>query len=297
MSKKPFAVLVLLILFIVFSCAKEELIILDENNSESLNNESLKTVGKDESKPLIYVSKSDTIEILVRADGAPGMYLGDDGEVHGFYVDLEKMVMEEMGQSYHFFAYSDIGSIYQGFKSGIYHSALATPDVPDYRNILSLSIPYEILYYVTFVHADNKEIRGSTKEEIIQSLFGKKVGVQTQGHIYQALRDYKEIELVDYETTTSALEALSEGLLDAVPDVKRIGDYYREKNNWKIKSVGDPIITQNNTTSFSRALDPSLRDRYNKALKSIIDNGRLRTLWESYYGPMSSKDIPKEEEI
>jgi ABC-type amino acid transport substrate-binding protein len=292
MSKKPVMILILLSAILLFSCTKENIIINEENISEPKVDEVVEIASDEESKPLIVVSPTDVVEIVVRADGAPGMYLGDDNEVHGFYVDLEKMVMKEMGQSFHFYPYSDLGPVLHGLKTGIYHIALAVPDVPDYRALFNLSLPYEILHFVTFVRNDNNDIQGATKEEIIKTLYGRKVGVQTQGHIYQALREYKEIELVEYETTTSALEALNKGLLDAVPDVKRIGNYYRKLNNWDIKSVGDPIISQKITTSFSLALDPSLRDRYNIALKSVIDDGRLKTLWESYFGPMSREDIP-----
>lgn len=291
-AKRILEFFLILLCFLFVSCSKERLIISEEKPPVAASNIPAEMSGEAESKSLINISKTDTIEILVRADGAPGMYLGEDGKVHGFYVDLEKMVMNEMGQSYHFFSYSDISEVFQGIKTGIYHSALSVPDIPDYRAILNLSVPYEVLHYVTFIGDKNNEIHGLTKNEIIKSLFGKKVGVQTQGHIYQTLRDYKEIELIEYETTTKALEALSEGLLDAVPDVKRIGDYYRKKNNWQIKSIGGSIISHNITTSFSKALDPSLRDRYDIALQSAIKDGRVKSLWESYFGPMSTEDIP-----
>lgn len=95
------------------------------------------------------------------------------------------MVMEEMGQIYELIAYSDVGSIAMGMKTGTRHSALAVPDVPDYKAMLNLSIPYEILHYVTFVQKGNTDISGATKEELIRSFYGKRVGVQVQGHIYQ----------------------------------------------------------------------------------------------------------------
>lgn len=290
---KRFLGLSLTLMLICFpSCTKEKLII-DEVSAREIETPSTGEVPEqEETKPLIVLSPDDVIEILVRADGAPGMYLGEDGEVHGFYVDLEKLVMKEMGQAYHFYPYSSIASIFVGYKSGIYHSALATPDVPDYRALFYLSIPYEILHYVTFVREENREIKGETREDIIKSLYGKKVGVQTQGHIYQVLRDYKEIELVEYETTTKALEDLDAGLLDAVPDVKRIGEYYRNLKEWNIKPVGEPIINHEICTSFSKSLDPSFVEKYDEALKKLIDNGQVRILWESYFGPMAESDIP-----
>lgn len=289
---RSMGLLLAVILFTILTCSREKLIIDEAASSGTENQSTLAETEPEESKPLIVVHPEDVIEILVRADGAPGMYLGEDGDVHGFYVDLEKMIMKEMGQAYHFFPYTSIASIFVGYKSGIYHSALATPDVPDYRALFDLSIPFEILHYVTFVREDNNDIKGASREEIIRSLYGKKVGVQTQGHIYQVLRDYREIELVEYETTTKALEALNSGLLDAVPDVKRIGEHYRNLYGWKIKAVGEPIINHEICTSFSKSLDPSLVERYNAALKKLIDSGKVKALWESYFGPMGDSDIP-----
>lgn len=292
MVRKQIALVTILLIMVLSNCSKEKFLIVKqtvpEQNIVPVIDSSVDVQGK----PLIVISPSDVLEILVRADGAPGMFLGEDGKVSGFYVDLDRMIMEEMGQSFHFVPYWDLGKIYQKLKSGEYHSALAVPDVPDYRAIFNLSIPYEILHYVTFVQRGYRIIEDSTAEEIIISLYGKKVGVQTQGHIYQALRDYKEIDLVEYETTTKALEALNSGFLDAVPDVKRIGEYYSEQRGWSIKSVGETILSHEITTSFSKALDPSIVDRYNTALKRIIENGRRQALWESYFGTMSAEYIP-----
>ncbi|MCK5312496.1 MAG: transporter substrate-binding domain-containing protein [Desulfobacteraceae bacterium] len=292
MLKKLTLVLSIFCIIILLGCEKDEIVVDESSPSITADKETDDTNTDEESKPLIAVSAKDTIQILVRADGAPGMYLGKDGKVHGFYVDLEKMIMKEMGQSYKFVPFSDVGPAAHGLKSGTYHNALAVPDVPDYRGFLNLSIPYEVLHYVIFVQNDNKDISGSSKEKLLQSLHGKKVGVQSQGHVYQILRGIKEIELIEYPTTTKALEDLSKGLLDAVPDVKRIGIYYNAKNNWKIIPVGVPIMSQKITTGISPVFETSLVDRYNKALKALISDGRFDKLYESYFGPMGEEDRP-----
>ena len=292
MLKKLVLIFSIIYIVIIMGCEKDE-VNIDENNPQiATDKETESTVIEERSKPLIAVSTTDTLQILVREDGAPGMYLGKDGQVHGFYVDLEKMVMNEMGQSYKFVPFNDVGPAAHGLKSGTYHNALAVPDVPDYRGFLNLSIPYEVLHYVIFVLNNNKDISGSSKKELLQSLHGKKVGVQSQGHVYQILREIKEIELVEYPTTTKALEDLNKGLLDAVPDVKRIGIYYRAKNNWQITPVGVPIMSQKVTTGISPAFEKSLVDRYNKALKILTSDGRFDRLYESYFGPMDDEDRP-----
>lgn len=235
-----------------------------------------------ESDSLISVSPEDTVQILVRADGAPGMFLDDDGDVHGFYVDLEKLVMEEMGQSYNFVPYDDILFAVNGMVSGSHQIALAVPDVPDYRAISNMSVPFEDLHFTVFIKKGNNTIGGDTTEEIIQSLEGKRIGVQATGHIFQILREYEGIEFVDYPTTTKALEALNNGEIDAVPDVKRIGDYYSRLNNWDIESVGEPIITLKISTGISKKYDQAFLDRYNEALKKLISNGTVKQLYDDF---------------
>ncbi len=292
MLKKLILVLSIIQIFIFLGCEKDEVVIDESSPQIAVKKETQANITDKESKPLIAVSATDTLRIFVREDGAPGMYLGKDGQVHGFYVDLEKMVMKEMGQSYKFVPYSDVGPAAQALKSGTHHIALAAPDIADYRSFLNLSIPYEILNYVTFVQKKNSNISGSTKEELIKSLHGKRVGVQTRGHIFQALREIKEIKLIEYPTTTKALEDLNKGLLDAVPDVKRIGIYYAKQNNWDIVPKGKPIISHKLTTAISQRFEASLLNRYNKALKALISDGRFDALYESYFGPMDEEDRP-----
>jgi ABC-type amino acid transport substrate-binding protein len=292
MKTKRILVLIAIYMVILMGCENDEVIIDEDREEITAKKETEGTITAKEHKPLIVVAATDTIQIFVREDGAPGMYLGKDGQVHGFYVDLEKMVMKEMGQSYNFVPYSDVGPVVQALKSGTHHSALAAPDLADYRSFLNLSIPYEILNYVTFIQKKNNDITGSTKEELIKSLHGKRVGVQTRGHIFQALRHIKEIELLEYPTTTKALEDLDKGLLDAVPDVKRIGIYYAKQNGWDIVPVGKPIISHRLTTAISQRFEASLLNRYNKALKALISDGRFDALYESYFGPMDEEDRP-----
>ena len=61
-------------------------------------------------------------------------------------------------------------------------------------------------------------------------------------------------------------------------------EYYSKINNWDLKAVGEPIITQEITTGFSQVLDTSVVDRYNVALQSLIDSGFVDRLYKEYFG-------------
>lgn len=282
---------IFLILFLqIIACKKkDEIEIEKEEVQEEVRSEEIVSKSEEEEgKPLIVLGKDDVVRILVRADGAPGMWLGDDGEVYGFYVDLERLVFEEMGQNYEFVPYTDVGIAAQGLKTGISHTALAVSDLPDYRAFLNLSDPYEILNYIVFVNKENRDIKGEAKEELLESLKGKKVGVQVTGFAYQNLRDYKDIKLIDYATTTLAMEGLHNREVDAVIENREIGIYYSELNNWELKPVGSNLFNHRNTTGFSRAVDPEIVKRYNKALKVILDDGRVYKLHKKFYNEAAS---------
>ncbi len=164
--------------------------------------------------------------------------------------------------------------------------------VPDYRTILNISIPYEILHYITFLQSDDSTIIADSNSDIITSFHGKKVGVQTLGHIYQILRDIKEIELIEFPTTTKAMEALNDGVVDIVPENRETGIYYSELNGWDLKIVGGSILSYAIGTGFSKRYDQSIIDSYNEALQSLIDDGTVVELWEGYYGPMPDAHKP-----
>lgn len=277
--------LVLFTIFLIISCNKKVTEVEVSKAGDSTKDQSASIPAtKEEIKPLIPIAPNDVLQIWARADGAPGMFVNESGEIVGFYVDLEKMIMEEMGQKYKINSYTDLGPLIQDIKTGKAHSALAAFDVPDYRALAHLSDSYENLEYVIFLRNQNSDSIPNTPNEAIEYLYGKKVGVQTRGHIYQILRDHKEIEIIEYPTTTEALAALNNGDVDAVPEVNRIGKYYSRKNSWEIMPASIPLLSFKTVTGFSKALDYSVVDRYNKALNTLIDNGSVAELYKNYFG-------------
>lgn len=275
-----------ILLLLLTGCVKKESEIIITQEIEEKKVEEIRTETQDSeaSHNLIKIGKQDELAILVRADSAPDMFFDEAGKLTGYYVDLEREIMKKMGQKYRLIPYTDVGPVIQKLKTGELHSAIAAPDVPDFRALFNFSTVYEASNQVIFLPKDSTEIIPQNKEEAIRTLYGKKVGVQTRGHIYQLLRDHKEINIVEYPTTTAALEALHNGEVDAVPDVKRVGLYNTKLNNWNIRPVGEPINSLNVVTAFSKALDTSIIDRYNAALEALISSGFVKELHKQYFG-------------
>lgn len=277
-----------LVLIFFAGCSEEppELVIFTSEQTDELsdtNSTVADSMDISERKTAAIINPDDMITIMVRADGAPGMYLGDDGDVHGFYIDLTRIIMAEMKQNHRFQAYTDLGPVIHGIKAGTMQIALTAPDVPDYRALANLTLPFETHKVVTFRRSGDGSIGGSTAEEVIASFKGKKIGVQTRAHVYQALREEKEIELIEFPTSTLAMEALNRGEVDAVPDVKRVGIYYAKNKDWNIEPAGAPILELNICNAVSRAIDESFLIKYNNAISKVIEDGRLKTLYEEYF--------------
>lgn len=271
----------------LFGCTKKhktELIINEIETTENVTTDN--NISLENTKPLIEITPDDELLIIVRSDGAPGMFLNEQNLLTGFYVELEELIMKEMGQNYRFITYTDLGSAIQLIKNGEVHSALATPDVPDFRLLANISSTFEILNFIIFLQDHINEEVPENKYDAIKYLYGKKVGVQTRGHIFQLLRDHPEIELVEYPTTTVAMEALHRGEVDAVPEVKRISMYYRQVYDWKVKSFGPTIFELNIGTGFSKKLSQSIVYRYNIALQKLIDSGLVDELYNDYFNEM-----------
>lgn len=273
------------IFIFLFGCIKQNKTEFESNILVNTNRESNTiNISEDSTKPVTDIQPDDELLIMVRTDGAPGMFLNKENELEGFYVDLEREIMKEMNQNYRFVTYSDLGKAIQQIKVGEFHSALATPDVPDFRLLANISTPFETLNFTIFIPEETKDIVPDNKYDAIRFLYGKKVGVQTRGHIFQLLRDHPEIELLEYPTTTVAMEALYNGEVDAVPEVKRIGTFYAEENSWNVKAFGPPIFELKIATGFSKTVSQDIVYRYNTTLQKLIDNGIVEKMYRNYYG-------------
>lgn len=277
-------VFTLIIITILTGCRDKhtELTIIEKKSPIKKNYSSVN--NNEKRKDLIHITKNDILKILVKADGGQGMHLDNTGKSVGFYVELEKKIMEEMDQKHEFVPYDNLASAVHKIKTGECHSALSTPDVTDYRTLVNLSIPYEELFYSIFINLDNNIEVPKTREAALRSLSGKRVGTQVTGSIYQVLREYREIEIVTYPTRTVALEALHNNEVDAVLAIERIAKFYKRTKGYRIKPVGEPVISFKMGTGFSKRLDKTIVDRYNRALEKLINQGYIEQLYKKYYG-------------
>ena len=208
----------------------------------------------------------------------------ENNEFKGFYVEVESAILERMGQKYVFVEYTNSEKVVMDIKDGSIHCGVASPIIPDFQQLANFADSYTTLDLITLVQQDTDNIGGITPEEVIKSLFGKTVGVQARGIEYNLLREYREINIVEYETGTVALEKLAIGEVDAKIENKEIALYHARMNGWDIKPVGVPLHSMVLAMSFSKRVDPEIITRYNAALKEIQNDSTYDRIYNSWFG-------------
>lgn len=263
---------------------KTELYVQELPEEKSLTAEEMTDQQAESSeRPLITIRLEDELTMMVRSDYEPFMWLNENGQLTGWIVDVEKAILTEMGQNYRIVPYSDAGKATQDVKSGVANTLVATPFSPDYEKIFNMADPWIFMDVMIFVHNDTLDIGGETSEACIQSLSGKKVGVQARGLEYTLLRDYKDIELIEYETGTVAIQKMAQKTVDAKIEIMQPALYQAKKENLQIKAVGVPLMSVQGTLGFHKGIDPEIIDRYNTALKTIQNNGTYDRIYRRWF--------------
>lgn len=281
-----FAILFFVFVSLVFNsgCGKGNSVEVKKVNPDSpveINGE-----GPDDEalKPKVTITPDYTYVAYIREDSAPHMFFDESGDAQGFYVELERAVLKQMGHdNYRFEGFVDVGPMLHELKEGTAHSALAAPRTSDFEKIFNLSDTYMTIDFVCFVRNGYDSLEGSTRASLIESLSGKNIGVQARSQIYDLFRARKDINLIEYSTSTIALKKLAEGEVDVVPDVRQIGEYYSELNNWNISPYGPVLASIEAVTAFSRAVNKDFVERYNKALAEIKRNGTFDILYKELF--------------
>jgi len=235
-------------------------------------------------QPQITIHKSDELTMLIRPDYEPFMWVDGTGEAVGWIIDVEKAIMEEMGQNYRMIPYDDAETATRETREGVYHSLVAVPFTPDFEKYFYMAEPWINLGVYIFVHEDTRDIGGTTREKSIRSLYGKTVGIQGKGFSYNLLKDYEEIELVEYPLGSDALRKVADRTVDAKVEILQPALYQAKNEALPVKPAGVPLIDVSGTLGFSRGVDPEIVERYNRALKTIQDNGTFDRIYNQWFG-------------
>ncbi|SDG11867.1 amino acid ABC transporter substrate-binding protein, PAAT family [Limimonas halophila] len=227
-------------------------------------------------------------EITIGTEGAypPFNYIGDDGELKGFDVDIAKALCEEMGADCTFETQSWSGII-PGLNAKKYDAIIASMSITEKRDE---KVDFTNRYYKTparFIAAKDMDV------EISESgLEGKTVGVQratvSADFVKDKFGDVANIQT--YDTQEEATLDLVSGRVDlVVADAVKLKEGFLASDQgqaFEFKGPGfsDPKWFGEGIGIAVREGEDTLRECFNKAIAGIREDGTYDKISQDNFG-------------
>ncbi len=87
----------------------------------------------------------------------------------------------------------------------------------------------------------------------------------------------------------SGRELISQGKADATLYPVSAFDAMKKESGLPIKLVGDALYEEHNAYPFRKDVDKELLDKFNNAIKSMIEDGTLQKIYMEHFGVDLSK--------
>ncbi|MCZ8514729.1 transporter substrate-binding domain-containing protein [Paenibacillus filicis] len=231
---------------------------------------------------LEQIKKSGKLKVGLMGTYAPYNFLNDKHEVDGFDADVAKEVAKRLGVQAEFIT-GEFSGLIEGLQKEKYDALVSQVTITDDRKkTMDFSTPYIKNAVNVIVKADNTTIKS------IDDFKGKKVGVGLGTNDEKYLREtvlpkVGNFEIATYNDVITSLTDLNVGRIDAtINNVFAIKPLV-EKNNFKIKTVGQPI-KEDSAGIAIRKNNPELLDAINKALADMKSDGTFKTIFQKWFG-------------
>lgn len=227
--------------------------------------------GSADSKKVLKVGVDDTYP--------PMEYKDESNKTVGFDIDFATEVAKRLDMEVEFVS-NDWAGIFLALESGKFDAVISSVSRNDERmEKYSMSTPYIANAQVIVVPADNTTIKEP------KDLAGKNVGVQIGTTADESCAEYLKttsFTLKQYDQVIQPFSDMKAGRLDAIVVDEVVAIYYVKKDpdSYKISSArltNEPIgmcFAKNNT---------ELRDKAQKALDEMFNDGTMKTLSEKWF--------------
>lgn len=212
----------------------------------------------------------------------PFNYYDENNNLTGFDVEIGKALAEKMGMEPKPVT-APWDSLINGLQAKRYDAILGSMTITEERKKqVDFSDPYYVSGGQLFVH------KGSGIKSAADLKKDTKLGVLTTSTYDQAARKYSQ-NIVNYQSDETALRDLDAGRLQAVITDRFVGKLAIAKTGLKnIEISGNLLFVEEVGIAF-RQDDDALREKVNKALKEIKDDGTYLQISNKYF----SQDISK----
>ena len=246
----------------------------------------LKTLAAAAFATVLMAGPSFADEIRIGTEGAypPFNYTDAGGELKGFDIDIAKALCEEMEATCTFVA-QDWDGIIPALIANKYDAIIASMSITPER---METVDFSDKYYSTppaLIAPQSTDLTETTPA----ALSGKTIGAQSSTTHATFLEDvYKDSTIKLYPTQDEANADLAAGRLDAVAaDSVVLGEYLKTEAGSGAKMVGmmenDPKYFGAGAGIAIRKGEDELRERFNKAIAAIRENGKYKEVQDKYF--------------
>ncbi|OPH56581.1 cysteine ABC transporter substrate-binding protein [Paenibacillus ferrarius] len=228
------------------------------------------------------IKKNGKIRIGLMGTYAPYNFLNDKKEVDGFDADVAKQVAKRIGVQAEFIT-GEFSGLIEGLQKDKYDALISQVTITDDRKkTMDFSTPYIKNSVSIVVKADNTTIKS------LEDFKGKKIGVGLGTNDEKYLREVAlpkvgNFEIPTYNDVITSLTDLNVGRIDATINNMFAIQPLVEKNNFKIKAVGQPI-KEDFAGIAIRKNNQELLDALNKALADMKTDGTFKEIFKKWFG-------------
>ncbi|HRQ55912.1 MAG TPA: ABC transporter substrate-binding protein [Azoarcus taiwanensis] len=225
-------------------------------------------------------AQADRIRIATEGAYAPFNFVDASGQLQGFDVDIAKALCEKMQADCDIVA-QDWDGIIPGLQARRYDAIIASMSItPERQRVVAFTNPY---YSNVLAFIGPKGVEFGTDAD---SLKGKTLGAQRATIAGQYLEDTlgRSVTVKLYDTQDNAYLDLAAGRLDGmVSDKFPAYDWLQSDAGQGFEFKGEDIDIDDKIAIAVRRQDNALRERLNKALAEILEDGTYAEINARYF--------------
>jgi cystine transport system substrate-binding protein len=231
------------------------------------------------------IKAAGVIKIGTEGTYAPYTYHDESGELVGYDVEVAKAVAAKLGVKPEFIE-SKWDSLIVGLDSGKWDTVANQVGYREERAVkYAFSIPYTYTQGVIMVNADNNDIKSMT------DLKGKRAAQSTTSEWADFAREYGAT-IVETAGFNESIELVVQGRADVtLNDDVVFYDYKRQRPDAPVK-IAAPTGEAWSTRLIYLKGETDLGEAFDKALKELYAEGKLKEIAMKYFGADLSKPIP-----
>lgn len=233
-------------------------------------------------------SKNEKLTVATNAEFEP-FELEKNGEIVGFDIDLINEIATKLGVEIEL-KNMEFDGIVAAIQSKTYRLAISGMTItPTREKSVLFSIPYYTTTQVLITKKDDTVFTGTTKEALDAQLVGKKIGVcsgftgesYVKGDEDMGLAGIENATAVTYDNISLAVADLKSGNVDAIVMDKIVAKNAAAANSNDIVVKDITLTTENYAIAINKD-DADLKEKIDKALQELIDNGKIEELYEKW---------------